>query len=921
MRMKLFAGVAFAALTLPGAAFAQSTGSIDFENEGEIVVTGARSNDAGGISVPDTAKAKAVLNQEFISRQVPGQTINDTINNLPGVSFQNNDPFGSAGGTLTIRGFDSSRISQTFDGVPLNDSGNYAIYSNQQLDPELIEQVNVNLGSTDVDSPTAGATGSTVNYRTIVPLKDFSVKVVGSAGDFDYFRTFGVIHTGEIVAGGPRMFFAASQARNNVVFNNVGKIRKQQYNARIWQDLGSNGDFVSVSGNYNVNRNNFQGSLPLRYDTVQRSVSGTSPNQTVATTPRVLGSGTANRFLIGDEDPRYSVGVGDAVYTNGRCLTNQVARAGVADAANTCGSTFDERYNPSNTGNFRGASRFTLADGLVFTFDPSYQFVKANGGGTVVGQEGRRDVNPALQNPALPSSTTNPVNSNCATVPNGATVSCQIGYIGGTPYFGRDLNGDGDLLDTVRVLAPSQTGTKRYGVISGIRWDVNDENTIRVNYTWDSARHRQTGEVGFLQANGVPFDVFPINDQVKDGTGAVLQKRDRLSYAILHQVSGEYRGEFFDGNMIVTAGVRAPFFKRNLTNYCATSSAAGFVECFGSNTAGLQAYLATNPTVTISGVGASAVSAPTQGPQQRIFKYSRVLPNVGYTYNFTPAVSLAVNYSKGLQVPSTDNLYNSFFFPTTTEQARPRPETSDNFDLSLRYRSSKVQAQLTGWFTDYRDRLAQSYDPDLDRTVYRNLGRVKKFGVDGSIAYQPIREISVFAYGSYLDSEIQQNVVIGRLSNNTAVFANTAGKREAGSPVYTFGGGANAILGPVELGFTAKRTGPRYIYDTNEAIFQLLTVNGAVQRFQIYDNKTPAYTLVDANARIGLEWAGLNRDTYFQFNVINVLKERYVGGFTGNLNQGPTINGTTGAITAVGNAPNAQLGNPRTFIGSLIVGF
>ncbi|MEI9926858.1 MAG: TonB-dependent receptor plug domain-containing protein [Sphingomonas sp.] len=34
-------------------------------------------------------------------------------------------PFGSAGGTLTIRGFDSSRISLTFDGIPLNDTGNY----------------------------------------------------------------------------------------------------------------------------------------------------------------------------------------------------------------------------------------------------------------------------------------------------------------------------------------------------------------------------------------------------------------------------------------------------------------------------------------------------------------------------------------------------------------------------------------------------------------------------------------------------------------------------------------------------------------------------------------------------------------------------------------------------------------------------
>src|SRR3546814_15936398 len=88
---------------------------------------------------------------------------------LPGVSFQNNDPFGSAGGTLTIRGFDNSRISQTFDGIPRNDSGNYALYSNQQLDPELIEQVHATLASTDVDSPTAPAPATPAKYRTRTP--------------------------------------------------------------------------------------------------------------------------------------------------------------------------------------------------------------------------------------------------------------------------------------------------------------------------------------------------------------------------------------------------------------------------------------------------------------------------------------------------------------------------------------------------------------------------------------------------------------------------------------------------------------------------------------------------------------------------------------------------------------------------------
>jgi len=267
MKKTLYYTVACAALMIPGAAFAQSTGSIDFEENAEIVVTGARTDQGvAGVVVPDTSKAKAVLNQAFIARQAPGQSINDIINQLPGVSFQNNDPYGSAGGKLSIRGFDNTRISQTFDGVPLNDSGSYAIYSSQQLDSELIDQVNVNLGSTDVDSPAAGASGSTVNYRTRLPYEEFGAKLVGSVGGYGFFRMFGSVDSGAFGPWGTRAFFAASHSENDNVFNNRGVIDKQQYNGRIYQPLGSNGDFNSVAGHYSESRNNFFGSVPLRND-------------------------------------------------------------------------------------------------------------------------------------------------------------------------------------------------------------------------------------------------------------------------------------------------------------------------------------------------------------------------------------------------------------------------------------------------------------------------------------------------------------------------------------------------------------------------------------------------------------------------------------------------------------------------------
>src|SRR6185369_17425379 len=113
------------------------------------------------------------LTGDYLNTQTSGQSVFQSINQIPGVNFANNDAFGTSGGNLRIRGFDGSRVSVTFDGIPLNDSGNYALFTNQMLDPELVERVDVNLGTTDVDSPTASATGGTVAYKTKKPSDEF----------------------------------------------------------------------------------------------------------------------------------------------------------------------------------------------------------------------------------------------------------------------------------------------------------------------------------------------------------------------------------------------------------------------------------------------------------------------------------------------------------------------------------------------------------------------------------------------------------------------------------------------------------------------------------------------------------------------------------------------------------------------------
>ncbi|MFW2348897.1 TonB-dependent receptor [Qipengyuania sp.] len=813
--------VSTASAMVAAPAAAQSTGSVDFEEGNVIIVSGARASDVGGVDLPDSPKAKQVLTEEIIRAQRPGQTVNDIVNLVPGVNFQNNDPWGSSGGSFTIRGFSSDRISQTVDGVPLNDSGNYALYTNQQQDPETLASVNVNLGSTDVDSPTASASGGTINIRTREPSDEAGITATmtfgdvfasgNSATDRDriYMRGFAMLDTGDLTGMGTKAFVSASFTRYNNPFNNYGTNEKQQYNARIWQDIGDNGDFIAIAGHYNQNRNNFFGSFRLPdFPTTK-----------------------ADRF--------YSI--------NWPCTVDQ-AQAGVADTPNSCGTEFDRRFNPSNTGNIRGTSRFTLTDGLTLTVEPSYQYVKANGGGTTTGYEYSRSV-------------------------GGEPF---FGYISGRPYAGVDLNGDGDLLDQVTVLAPSQTRTHRFAVISNIAYEINEDHSVRLAYTWERANHRQTGQVGLLDNLGEPFDVFPVNDGIVDVNGNVLQKRDRQSYATLNQISGQYLGHF--GGLTVDIGVRAPFFKRDLDQRCFTTSSNGFVDCvYGADVA---RYAAANPTAA--------------APQERTYKYDKLLPNVGFTYDFGDA-SLFTNYSKGLQVPGTDNLYNSIYFPLSETSVQPVPETTDSFDLGGRLRTGTVQMQLTGWYTRYNNRLASAYDPVTERSIYRNLGRVDKYGIDGSVSWQPTPNIVFYVFGSLLKSEIKDDVQAGVDGAGNPTFFVTGGKRESGAPTHSFGARAQYTTDAFQFGIQAKRTGKRYINDENLelASYGSATVSG--------------YTLVDLDARWNIGETPWGNQAAIQLNITNLFDELYVGGFGGSLD--------------AGSSPFVQIGAPRAASLSFILGY
>jgi iron complex outermembrane receptor protein len=870
---------------MPSAVYAQSTGTVTTEGQ-SIVITGAKTRGVAGVVIPDVPKTRSVLTNEILMRQSEGQSILQTINLVPGVNYTNNDPYGSSGGNLRIRGFPGNRVALLWDGLPLNDTGNYAIFGNQQMDQEIIDQVSVNLGTTDVDSPTPSAAGGVVSYRTRLPANEMAARLKASVGDFNYHRFFGMLDSGEFTSFGTRAFIAASDQKYDK-FRGPGQLKKDQVNARIYQPLGSSGDFVSLGGHFNRNRNNsYNNGLVTDY----------------AVNPYFDNIGTCVRDA---PTPGTADNDGSGSSTN---ITQPAS----------CTNYYNLRINPSDTWNLRGSAKITLMDGLILTMDPGYQSTLANGGGT-------------------------------------ATIFEKDARLrGNSTVAGVDLNGDADTLDTIRLYQPSNTRTQRYTFLSSLIWEASHAHRLRVAYTFDRGHHRQTGEFGNLEPNGDPISVFggkyDMTARVITADGAPLQNRDRLSIAMLNQLSFEYFGRFFEDRLKVTAGLRAPWFKRELNQNCYTSNGS---NTFGgaSTAAGGVSVTAGNPyctTQTTPILPGATPSDPFAGaklavplyflPFERTVKYSPLLPSGGVSYDFGGGHSVYASYGKNFSSPSTDNLYRSVTI-------NPDPEFTNSYEAGYRFSTGRVQAQLAGYWVDYKNRIVTAADldpasPTFGSTLDRNVGDARAYGFDGQVSWRPsfVNGLSLYSYLSYIDSRLKEDVLglaTATATNSpcppstpvgqrcTVVAVPTKGAEFTETPRWTWGGRVSQDVGPFQFGMQFKHVGKRWSTDDNGRTLATSSTGGqtAGQPFILVDSagrpisvsglpiatngRTNAYNVVDVDARVQLKELGVPASV--RFNITNLFDKYYFA----NINTQNSLSG----------GPRYSVGAPRTFQATLELGF
>ncbi len=545
-----------AALSLhAGGALAQSTAT----QAQEIVITGLKSASAlnGLATQVQDSKDVSIVNQDYFKTQIGSSNVAQLINLLPGVTYSTEDPTGLLSSDFRMHGFDGAHVSFQLDGSPINDTGNYASYPGEYEVSELTDHVVVNLGATDVDSPTASAVGGTINIVTKKPSDTFLAIGKGTGGSDAYGRSYFELDPGSF--GGWSSFVSGNFVHAQK-YKGDGTLTRQGYDFRVMKQFSGGHDFISLTGTWVYNTPYFY------YDASRAQLAS----------------------IGGRTDFDYNTVWVAPTAINGHADTTPSGPAptptNVTGFAGSDTNFWKLHDNPVKFGVLRGSSLFTLFDGVSLTFDPSFFYTLANGGGSTATSE-------------------------CDNRLKGNTVTAT--GTGGTCV---DLNHDGDTLDTVPLYTPSNTNTRRITVNSSLLWDISEHHHIQIAYTLDYGMHRQTGEAAAIDlATGTPASLFGGKDgyapTITSADGTFLRARDRHSIAELNQFAVNYIGKFFDDKLHIDIGFRDPFFTRKLDQlcytyngtsaYCTTANQANILAAYN---AGVAAHNATALAVFIPGV-------------------------------------------------------------------------------------------------------------------------------------------------------------------------------------------------------------------------------------------------------------------------------------------------------------------------------
>ncbi|MDK9421589.1 TonB-dependent receptor [Pectobacterium carotovorum] len=183
-------------LSVAGALLAGSALAEEATDVGTINVQGQPLG-AGLMVQEDSAKSRSTVTKDALDKMPAAGNAIDKLKYTAGLNVSSNDASGLSGVSYTMRGMSADQVGLSSDGIPVNDSGDYAVYPNGMGDPENLEQIFVTQGSSEMDGPHIGASGGNIGLVSHRPAKEFGGFVKQTFGSNNLSKTFARLETGK----------------------------------------------------------------------------------------------------------------------------------------------------------------------------------------------------------------------------------------------------------------------------------------------------------------------------------------------------------------------------------------------------------------------------------------------------------------------------------------------------------------------------------------------------------------------------------------------------------------------------------------------------------------------------------------------------------------------------------------------------
>ncbi|ASN86915.1 TonB-dependent receptor family protein [Pectobacterium versatile] len=183
-------------LSVVGALLAGSALAEEATDVGTINVQGQPLG-AGLMVQEDSAKSRSTVTKDALDKMPAAGNAIDKLKYTAGLNVSSNDSSGLSGVSYTMRGMSADQVGLSSDGIPVNDSGDYAVYPNGMGDPENLEQIFVTQGSSEMDGPHIGASGGNIGLVSHRPAKEFGGFIKQTFGSNNLSKTFARLETGK----------------------------------------------------------------------------------------------------------------------------------------------------------------------------------------------------------------------------------------------------------------------------------------------------------------------------------------------------------------------------------------------------------------------------------------------------------------------------------------------------------------------------------------------------------------------------------------------------------------------------------------------------------------------------------------------------------------------------------------------------